>query len=329
MKEGDVMKLSLVIPCYNEEENVALFYSEVEKKFANVDFDYEYIFINDGSKDKTYLKLKELAETHLDKNINVINFSRNFGKESAMFAGLKESIGEYTVVIDADLQQDPSYALQMVQYLDEHPDFDSVAAYQEKRKEGKILRMFKTSFYHMINRISQVEFVDGASDFRCLSRPMVDAILSLPEKNRFSKGIFSWVGFNTYYMPYDVLERVNGVSSWSFMKLFRYAIEGFVSFTTTPLRIATIFGILFSIFAFIYLIVVIVQKLAFSIDVPGYATIICLILLIGGLQLFCLGIFGEYLARTYMETKQRPIYVAKNKIDYKERKNSSQDSKKE
>ena len=313
------MKLSLVVPCYNEADNVELFYERVEATFRDEPFDYEYIFINDGSRDQTYVKLKELVKTYPQANINIINFSRNFGKESAMYAGMKESVGDYTVIIDAVLQQDPAYVLRMMQILDEDENLDSVAAFQEKRREGKILRGFKSAFYHMINRVSQVEFVDGASDFRLLSRPMVDAILSLPENNRFSKGIFSWVGFHIYYMAYDVQDRVNGQSSWSFWKLFKYAIEGFVSFTTMPLRIATVFGITFSGLAFLYLIVVLVQKLIMGITIPGYATTICLILLIGGIQLFCLGIMGEYLARTYMETKRRPIYVQRNKIDYKER----------
>lgn len=319
------MKLSLVVPCYNEADNVKLFYEKVEATFYEQTFDYEYIFINDGSRDQTYANLKKLVENHPQANINVINFSRNFGKESAMYAGMKESIGDYTVIIDADLQQDPAYVLRMMQILDEDENLDSVAAFQEKRREGKVLRAFKSTFYHMINKISQVEFVDGASDFRLLSRPMVNAILELPENNRFSKGIFSWVGFHTYYMSYDVQDRVNGQSSWSFWKLFKYAIEGFVSFTTMPLRIATIFGIAFSFLAFLYLIVVLIQKLIMGITIPGYATTICLILLIGGIQLFCLGIMGEYLARTYMETKRRPIFVQRNKIDYKQRKKQRDD----
>lgn len=313
------MKLSLVVPCYNEASNVKPFYKKVISTFENLDFDYECIFVNDGSKDATYQMLKNLTIEHSNDNINVVNLSRNFGKESAMYAGLKESIGTYTVIIDADLQQDPLYILKMMEILDNDENLDSVAAFQEKRIEGKLLRMFKSYFYHLINRVSQVEFVDGASDFRMLSRPMVEAILSLPENNRFSKGIFSWVGFHTYYMPYTVLDRANGKSSWSFWKLFKYAIEGFVSFTTMPLRIATFFGIFFSLISFIYLFVVILQKLFFSITIEGYATIICLILLIGGIMLFCLGIMGEYIARTYMETKRRPIYLARNKIDYKNR----------
>lgn len=313
------MKLSLIVPCYNEADNIKLFYNKVEETFNGKEFDYEYIFINDGSKDATYQKLKELVNEQLDANINVINFSRNFGKEAAMLAGLKESVGDYVSIIDADLQQDPSYVLKMMKILDEDENLDSVAAFQEKRREGKVLRIFKSSFYRMINRVSQVEFIDGASDFRLLSRVMVDAIVSLPENNRFSKGIFSWVGFNTYYMPYDVLDRVNGQSSWSFWKLLKYAIEGFVSFTTMPLRLATFFGIIFSMFSFLYLFVVIIQKLFFDIVIEGYPTIICLILLIGGIMLFCLGIMGEYLARTYIEAKRRPIYIQKNKLDYKNR----------
>lgn len=312
------MKLSLVVPCYNEAENVKLFYEKVEATFHEEAFDYEYIFVNDGSRDSTYVKLKELVKEYPNANINVVNFSRNFGKESAMYAGLQESIGDYTVIIDADLQQDPSYVLRMMQILDQDEELDSVAAFQEKRREGKVLRAFKSTFYHLINKISQVEFVDGASDFRLLRRSMVKAILELPETNRFSKGIFSWVGFHTYYMAYDVQDRMNGQSSWSFWKLFKYAIEGFVAFTTMPLRIATAFGIIFSALSFLYLIVVISQKLIFGIGIPGYATLICMILLIGGIQLFCLGIMGEYLARTYMETKRRPIYVLRNKIDYKQ-----------
>lgn len=307
------MKLSLVIPCYNEEANIPLFYRTVEETFMHEDFDYEYIFINDGSKDNTYEELKKLAE-NCNSNIHVLNFSRNFGKESAMFAGLKESTGLYTAIIDVDLQQDPKYILQMMHILDSHKEYDSVAAYQEKRKEGSVLRGFKRTFYHLINKVSQVEFVDGASDFRLLSRSMVDAIISLPENNRFSKGIFSWVGFHTYYMPYEVHERENGCSSWSFWKLFKYAIEGFVSFTTMPLRIATVLGITFSFLSFLYLLVVIIEKIAMEIPIPGYATIICLILLIGGTQLLCLGIIGEYLSRTYLESKHRPIFITKNKI---------------
>lgn len=313
------MKLSLVVPCYNEEDNIKIFFKVADETFKKEGFDYEFIFINDGSKDQTFQCLKQLSADFPKANISVINFSRNFGKEAAMYAGLKEAIGQYTAIIDADLQQEPSYVLKMMSILEKDEEIDSVAAYQEKRKEGKMLRAFKSTFYRLINKISQVEFIDGASDFRLLSRPMVEAILSLPEANRFSKGIFSWIGFHTYYMPYTVAERVNGQSSWSFWKLLKYAIEGFVSFTTMPLRIATFFGIFFSILSFFYLFIVIIQKLFFDTEIKGYPTIICLILLIGGIVLFCLGIMGEYLARTYIETKRRPIYIQKQKIDYKNR----------
>lgn len=315
------MKLSLIAPCYNEAQNIKLFYEKVVDTLKDHDVAYECIFINDGSKDTTYQELKQLTKEHKEANITVINFSRNFGKESAMYAGMKESIGMYTVIIDVDLQQDPAYVLRMMEILENDEHFDSVAAFQEKRIEGKILRSLKASFYRLINKVSQVEFVDGASDFRMLSRPMIEAILSMPEYNRFSKGIFSWIGFQTYYMPYTVLHRANGTSNWSFWKLFKYAIEGFVSFTTVPLRIAMLFGIFFSALSFIYLIVIIIQKIFFSITIKGYPTIICLILLIGGILLFCLGIMGEYVARTYIETKRRPLYLARNKIDYKERGN--------
>lgn len=308
------MKLSIVVPCFNEEDNIFLFYDLVEKTFQEKDFEYEYIFINDGSKDHTFDVLQDLAEQHKDSNISIINFSRNFGKESAMYAGLKESVGMYTILIDADLQQDPKYIVEMMKILDQNEEYDSVAAFQEKRKEGNILRGCKSTFYHMINKISQVEFVDGASDFRLLRRSMVDAIVSLPENNRFSKGLFSWIGFRTYYMPYEVHARENGCSSWSFWELFKYAIEGFVSFTTLPLRIATILGIVFLFFALLYLIIVLFEKFGMGMPIPGYATITCLILLIGGVQLLCFGIMGEYLSRTYLESKHRPIYIQKDKI---------------
>lgn len=312
------MKLSFVVPCFNEQGNVGNFYKRVEEVFRYSGYSYEYIFVNDGSKDQTYEKLKLLVSIYTESNIKVINFSRNFGKESAMYAGLQASTGEYVVIIDADLQQDPEYVMKMIKAIEKDPSYDSVAAFQEKRHEGKILKMFKSWFYHLINRISEVEFVEGASDFRLLRRNMVDAILALPERNRFSKGIFSWIGFKTLYMPYEVQDRVNGQSSWSFWKLFRYAVEGFVSFSMTPLRIATFFGLLFSLLAFLYLIFVIIQTLCFGIQIAGYATIICLILLIGGIQLFCLGIMGEYLARNYIESKKRPIYVVKDRISTKE-----------
>ena len=306
------MKLSLVVPCYNEEKNVSLFYEAVKNDFSGVDFDYELVFVNDGSKDGTFKELQKLCEGDLP--VKIVNFSRNFGKESAMYAGLRESEGDYVTIIDADLQQRPSIALDMVRMLDGEPDYDCVAAYQESRRESKLLVFFKNSFYKLINKFSDTEFVQGASDFRTFRRPMVEAILAMDEYFRFSKGLFSWVGFNTKFIPYKVEERATGNSKWSFKKLFKYALDGIFAFTTAPLRFATIIGLLTSFLAIIYLIVVVIQKLAFGIPVAGYATIVVLILLLGGIQLCCIGIIGEYIARTYIQTKGRPIYIAKQVI---------------
>ncbi|MGN0543750.1 MAG: glycosyltransferase family 2 protein [Acutalibacteraceae bacterium] len=306
------MKLSLVVPCYNEEKNVSLFYEAVKNDFSGVDFDYELVFVNDGSKDGTFKELQKLCEGDLP--VKIVNFSRNFGKESAMYAGLRESEGDYVTIIDADLQQRPSIALDMVRMLDSEPDYDCVAAYQESRRESKLLVFFKNSFYKLINKFSDTEFVQGASDFRTFRRPMVEAILSMDEYFRFSKGLFSWVGFNTKFIPYKVEERATGDSKWSFKKLFKYALDGIFAFTTAPLRFATIIGLLTSFLSIIYLIVVVIQKLAFGIPVAGYATIVVLILLLGGIQLCCIGIIGEYIARTYIQTKGRPIYIAKQVI---------------
>lgn len=316
------MKISLVIPCYNEADNVKLFFEEVKKAFENKIQEYELIFVNDGSKDNTLKELKKLYKEEKEYNIKIVSFSRNFGKEAAIYAGLKQSIGEYTTIIDADLQQPPEIVLDMVKQLEENEDIDCVAAYQEIRKEGKVLSFFKKTFYKLINKISEIEFVSGASDFRTFRKSVVTAILDMPEYFRFSKGIFSWVGFEVAYMPYTALERANGESKWSFVKLFKYAIEGIVSFTTTPLRFATFLGAGTSLAATIYLFVVIIQKLAFSVDVPGYTTIVGLILLFGGIQLLVLGIIGEYIARMYVQGKNRPVYIAKEILSYEDRKDN-------
>ncbi len=312
------MKLSIVIPCYNEEKNVELIHDAIVKLFDNKKVSYEMIFVNDGSRDNTIGELKKLVEKN-EANIKAVNFSRNFGKEAAMYAGLKESDGDYVVIIDADMQQNPALILKMLDVLESDDTYDSVATYQEVRKEGKVLGFFKKSFYKLINKISEVEFVNGASDFRMFRRKMVDAILSMQEYYRFSKGIFSWVGFNTFYMPYQVESRANGTSTWSFWKLFKYAIDGIVSFTTTPLRIATVLGLFISFGSFIYFIIVIVQTCICGIDVPGYASLIGIALLLGGIQLLSLGIIGEYLARTYIENKRRPIYIAKEILKTKKK----------
>ncbi|MBR3818525.1 MAG: glycosyltransferase family 2 protein [Clostridia bacterium] len=306
------MKLSLVIPCYNEEKNVSLFYEAVKKDFSAVNFDYELVFVNDGSRDGTFKELKKICNSDLP--VKIVNFSRNFGKESAMYAGLREAEGEYVTIIDADLQQRPSIALDMVNTLDNEPEYDCVAAYQDTRNESKALIFFKNCFYKLINKFSDTEFTQGASDFRTFRRPMVDAILSMDEYFRFSKGLFSWVGFKTKFIPYTADERATGESKWSFTKLFRYAMDGIFAFSTTPLRISTIIGLVTALLSIIYLFVVVIQKLAFGINVEGYATIVVLILLLGGIQLCCIGIIGEYIARTYIQTKNRPIYIAKEVI---------------
>jgi len=308
------MKLSLVVPCYNEEGNVKRFFNEVNNAFlCNVD-DYEFVFVNDGSEDKTFDNLKELYEENSAYNIQVLSFSRNFGKESAMYAGLKASKGDFVCIIDADLQQSPQVVLKMLDEIEKDESVDCVAAYQEERNEGALLSNFKSAFYTIINKLAEVDFVNGASDFRLLNRKMVDAVLSMSEYHRFSKGIFSWVGFNTKYIAYEAKERELGESKWSFLKLFKYAIDGIVAFSTMPLRLSIATGFITAIASIIYLIVVVFQKLIQGIDVPGYASIIVLILFLGGMQLFCLGILGEYLAKVYVQTKNRPLYILKEHL---------------
>lgn len=308
------LKLSLVIPCYNEADNVRPLFDKVnDVLFGKVD-SYEFVFINDGSKDETFKNLKFICENETIP-VKVINFSRNFGKESAIYAGLTRADGDYVSLIDADLQQNPEYVLKMINFLEENSEYDCVAAYQNKRHESKLNIFCKNCFYKLINRISDTEFVNGASDFRTFRRSMKDAILSMGEFHRFSKGIFSWVGFNTYYMPYDVEERHAGTSKWSFWKLCKYAIEGIVAFTTTPLKISSFIGSVASFAALVYMIIVIVQKLALGIAIPGYATIVVLILFLGGLQLLSLGIIGEYLSKIYIQSKGRPIFIAKDILD--------------
>lgn len=313
------MKLSLVIPCYNEEGNVEKFFSEVKNVFNGRVEDYEFVFVNDGSKDKTYRKLKKLYENNCkESNIQILTFSRNFGKEAAMYAGLSKAEGDLVCIIDADLQQRPEVVLEMLDTLNSDEELDCVAAYQQSRKESAVLSAFKSAFYKLINKISDVDFVNGASDFRLMKRVMVDAILQMSEFHRFSKGLFSYVGFNTKYIPYEVCERESGESKWSYRKLFKYAFEGIFAFSTAPLKFATFIGIFSSVCSILYLIVVVIQKLAFGIDVPGYATIVVLLLLIGGLLLFCLGIIGEYLSKMYVQVKNRPIYILKEHLNSNE-----------
>ena len=309
--------LSIIIPSYNEEENIPRTAETLSAILEEEGIPYELVFVDDGSRDGTYARIRQAAEAN--PRVQGLRFSRNFGKEAGIYAGLQHAAGEYICLIDADLQQRPEIVRDMVKILDEEPEFDVVAAFQDRRGEGKVLSFFKKCFYSIINKLSKVTLQPDASDFRTFRRSVRDSILELAEYHRFSKGIFSWVGFNTYYMPYIVEDRANGTSKWNFAKLFKYAMDGIIAFTTTPLKIATYIGLTSSAASIIYMIVVIIQKLAFDIKVPGYATTVVLILLLGGLQLFCTGMVGEYLARTYIETKHRPIYIAREVLDYEDK----------
>ena len=311
------MRLSLVVPCYNEAENVAAFQDAVIHAFDGCGYDYEIIFINDGSKDATLHNLKKLFKAQKCP-VKVISFSRNFGKEAALYAGLKQADGEYITLIDADLQQRPEIARDMVKILDDQPEYDVVAAYQDRRGEGKILSFFKKSFYTIINRLSDVTLRADASDFRTFRCSVRDSILELTEYHRFSKGIFAWVGYDTCFIPYTACERKAGTSKWSFKKLMNYAIEGIIGFSTKPLRISAYLGTLTAIAAMIYLVIVVLEKLIFGIDIPGYATMIVLTLLLGGVQLFCIGIIGEYVGKDFEQSKNRPVFIAKETLTYKD-----------
>lgn len=308
------MKLSLVVPCYNEQDNIDALYQACREAFVGKIVDYEMIFVNDGSKDNTWNALKSLWEQ--TENVKIVNLSRNFGKEAAMYAGLQKAEGQFVTVIDADLQQSPDVVVEMVSFLEANGDYDCVAAYQQERKEGPVLSFFKKTFYKLINSMCEINFKSGASDFRTFRKEMVQSILEMKEYFRFSKGIFSWVGYNTYFMPYEAQERNAGKTSWSFRKLLKYAIEGIVAFTTAPLNIATWLGGACAVLSGIYMIVVIIQKIFFDIAIPGYPTLVVLILLIGGIQMLLLGVIGQYIAKIYIEGKHRPIYIAK---EYRER----------
>ena len=301
--------LSIIVPCKNEEEAIPLFYPVLKENLKKIKDKYELIIVDDGSTDKTVdvsLKLKEK-----DKNIKVISFSRNFGKEAAMLAGMRESIGDYVVIMDADLQDPPSLLPEMYNDV-KSGEYDSVATRRVDRVgEPPIRSFFARQFYKLINKMIDVEIVDGARDYRIMTRQMVNAILSMPEVNRFSKGIFPWVGFRTKYIAFENVERVAGETKWSFWKLFKYAIDGIVGFTTAPLRIATIIGTFVSMFGFVYMLIIVIKALTIGDPVAGYPSLIAIITLLGGIQLLVLGIVGEYLGKTYMESKRRPVYVIK------------------
>ena len=318
--------LSIVVPCYNEQEVLPMFYDEITKVTDNMaktypELEFEYLFINDGSKDNTLNILRTLSER--DKRVRYISFSRNFGKESGMYAGLQNAKGDFIVVMDADLQHPPAFLPEMYSYVRDG-EYDCATTRRVSRKgESKIRSWFARKFYKIMNKISQTEIVDGAQDFRFMSRQMVDAILDMSEYNRFSKGIFSWVGFNTRYIEYENVERPAGTSSWSFWGLFKYSLEGIMAFSTAPLAISSLLGIVSCIIAFILMIITVIKTLAFGEDVAGYPTTICVIFLLSGLQLFCTGILGQYLSKTYLETKNRPIYITKETEEiYRSRKNN-------
>ena len=307
--------LSIIVPCYNEEESIMAFYEEFISVYNNsiITYDpeirYELILVNDGSRDNTLKLLKELASK--DDNVKYISFSRNFGKESALYAGLKNSTGDYIAVMDADLQDPPNLLPLMIETLDKE-DYDIIATRRVSREgEPAIRSFFARTFYKLFNRISKVELVDGARDFRLMTRQVIDAILVMPEYNRFSKGIFSWVGFNTKWLEYQNIERTSGETSWSFWGLFKYAIEGVMAFTTVPLVISTVLGVIISFVSFIFLIYIVLSTLIYGNSVQGWASTVSILLLLGGIQLFSIGVLGQYLGKTYIETKNRPIYLTK------------------
>lgn len=311
------LKLSLIVPCYNESENIVAFQDTVIQAFQDCDYKYELVFIDDGSTDATLHELRK-AFSQQRCPVKVVSFSRNFGKEAGILAGLRNASGEYMSIIDADLQQDPIIVRNMVEILDHEPEVDMVAAYQDSRNESKILSFFKKSFYKLINHFSDISLKADASDFRTFRKSVAESICTLAEYHRFSKGIFAWVGYNTKYIPYTVSKRNAGATKWSFGKLMNYAIDGIIGFSTKPLRIATLLGTLTGIAALAYLVVVVLQKLIAGIDIPGYATIIVLILFLGSTQLFCIGIIGEYVGRTFEQSKNRPVYITKELLDYEE-----------
>lgn len=304
-------RISCIVPCYNEEESLPIFYKEICKVAAEMaqvyNVAFEFVFVNDGSKDKALDILRSFAQK--DSRVRYISFSRNFGKESAMYAGFQTCTGDYAAVMDADMQDPPSLLPEMYKAL-QTGEYDSVATRRVDRKgEPPIRSFFARCFYKIINKMSDADIVDGARDFRLMKRKMVDAIVSMGEYNRFSKGIFGWVGFRTKWLPYENVERVAGTTKWNFWKLFKYSIEGIVGFSTAPLLLAVCIGLAFCALAFIGIVFVIVRALAFGDPTSGWPSLVCIILLCSGVQLMCTGIAGEYLAKTYLEVKHRPIYI--------------------
>lgn len=303
-------KISVIVSCYNEEESLPLFYEEMSKVMAEMSQnDFELIFVNDGSRDNTLKEIKELRAK--DKRVRYISFSRNFGKEAAMKAGLDYSTGDYVTLMDADLQDPPKMLPEMLNIL-EKEHYDCVGTRRVTRKGEPVIRsFFARKFYKIINKMSKVEMVDGARDYRLMTRQMVEAIKNCEEYNRYSKGLWSFVGFKTKWLEFENVQRVAGETKWSFWKLFKYAVEGIVAFTTAPLTMAAFLGILFCFIAFIMIVVIIFKTLVFGDPVSGWPSLACIIIFVSGIQLFFMGIFGEYLAKTYLETKKRPVYIVK------------------
>ena len=306
--------LSVIVPCYNEEESVELFYTELIKNdayFQEKNIDMEVIYIDDGSKDGTVAEVKKLREK--DERVHLVSFSRNFGKESAMYAGLEKSKGDYVVIMDVDLQDPPALLPEMFSYIEQ--GYDSVATRRVSRKgEPPIRSFFARAFYRLMKKISKTEIMDGARDYRLMTRQMVDAILSMQEYNRFTKGIFGWVGFNTKWLEYENVERAKGETKWNFWKLLMYSFDGITAFSTAPLSIASFVGVLFCVIAFAMIVFIIVRKMIFGDPVSGWPSLVCIILMTSGVQFFCTGILGQYLAKAYMEVKRRPIYLVKEEL---------------
>lgn len=308
-------KIGIIVPCFNEEEALPYFYKEITKVLSSISYEYEILFINDGSKDDTLNVLKEISEGN--SNVKFISFSRNFGKEAAMYAGFVNVEGDYIAVMDADMQDPPELLPQMVKIIETN-EYDSVATRRISREgEPPIRSFFARKFYKLINKISDADIVDGARDFRLMKRTMVDAIVEMHEYNRFSKGIFGWIGFRTYWLPYQNIKRVAGETKWSFWKLFKYAIDGIINFSQVPLSIASWMGMIATLLSFIAVIFVVVRRIVCGDPVAGWASTICVVVFIGGIQLLCLGMMGQYIAKTYMETKKRPHYIVaeSNKSD--------------
>lgn len=299
--------ISIIVPCYNEQEALPLFHKEATRILQEIGEEYELLFVNDGSKDETLKELKALSAK--DSHVIYLSFSRNFGKEAAMYAGFCNAKGDYIAVMDADLQDPPALLPEMLKIL-KTGEYDSVATRRVSREGEPIIRSwFARRFYSIMNRISESDIVDGARDFRLMKKSMVEAIVAMGEYNRFSKGLFGWVGFRTYWMPYENVERVAGETKWNFWKLFKYAIDGIINFSQAPLSAVSWFGVLMTIVSFLMLVVVVGRKLIYGDPVAGWASTICVIIFIGGLQLFCLGVIGHYIAKMYLETKQRPHFI--------------------